>query len=202
MNTWKNKSIGEKINALHIFTDFYENFFSKIITNENYIETIYNKIINSQNDIFRDFIILFLLDKGYTVSDCLLFFSDSGFNFSEEDRMSIMAEKFDISFDELLAYKVYSKLYSNKYTTVESDKYFDIQLCKLNKESQFLFIDLTTRLEIFVEVHDEKFKKENPTKYIELLNFPITSLLSINLTNNERINKALKKRIINQQTKK
>lgn len=195
MKLWEKQSAAEKISSLHTFTDFYNKIYSKIVMDENSIQKIYYKILNSEKDSFRDFIILFLLDKGYTVSDGFHFFSASGFNFSEEDIISIMAEKFDISFDELLAYKVYSQQYSNKYTTDGSGKYFDIQMNGLIKEAQFLFQDLTTRIEIFVEVHDEKFKTENPTKYMELLNSPITSLLSIKLSNNERINKALKKRL-------
>lgn len=195
MKAWENQSTAEKISSLHIFTDFYNHIYSKIVMEESAIQKIYHKILTSEKDSFRDFIILFLLDKGYTVSDGFHFFSASGFNFSEEDLLLIMAEKFDISYDELLAYNFYSQKYSNKYTTDGTGKYFDIQLNGLNKEAQFLFADLTTRLEIFVEVHDDKFKTENPTKYMELLNSPITSLLSIKLTNNERINKALKKRL-------
>lgn len=141
-------------------------------------------------DSYRDYVILYLLDKKYTVIDGFHFLSAAGFNIPEEYQLAIMAEKFDISFDELLGFYCYQK----KIMYISND-ILDKEFVSFNKTVQHLFEDLTTRIEIFVEAHDEKFKKENPERYMELLNSPITSLLSIKLSNNPRINKALAKRM-------
>lgn len=195
MKTWKEQTNKEKLNSVNTFIDVYKNLYAKIALVPNQIQDIHRKILASENDSFRDFIILFLLDKGYTVSDGFHFFNAAGFNFTEEDCFTIMAEKLDITYDQMLAYHIYSMQYIDQYTMRDSCKYVDIQMNSLNKEAQFLFEDLTTRIEIFVEVHDEKYKSENPTRYMELLNSPITSLLSIKLSKNERITKALRKRL-------
>ena len=134
---------------------FYNNVYKNFIENPTARKNIEYKIESSSNDSYRDYVILYLLDKKYTVIDGFHFLSAAGFNIPEEDQLAIMAEKFDISFDELTAFYYYQRINMNTVDCI-LNKQFD----SFNRTVQHLFEDLTTRIEIFVEAHDEKFKKE------------------------------------------
>lgn len=191
MKNWNELSETEKVNAYNYFVAVVQNVQSKYSSNASFCENIDHKIKSEKDQSYRDYIILWLLDKGYSVNDGFRFFNAVGLKLTQEDMFSILCEKLDISLDELLGALI-SPLNASQNGRFSV---FEDEMERIRIESDTLFQDIKLRLGIFVEVHNIEFQKQNPEKYMELLNSPITSLLSIKLSKNERIMKALKKRI-------
>lgn len=191
MKNWSDCSNKEKIEAYNSFIAILQNVQSKYSSDGKFCNSIEQKLNAEEELPYRDYIILWLLDKGYTVNDGFRFFNAVGLKLSQEDIFSIICEKLDITIEELLG-----ALLSPVNISKDKEKSrFEKEQDRLIQEAEALFNDIKLRLEIFVEVHNLEFQKQNPEKYVELLNSPVTSLLSIKLSKNERITKALKKRI-------
>lgn len=189
MKSWDEMTNQNKVEAFNTYLLVENSLRNKYKDNQNYNNEVQNKIYASQNDSYRNYLILYLLDKNYTISDGFKFLNNGNILVSEADMYSIIAEKLNMTFDQVL------NLYFQNTAVLETEKHAVI------KEISKLTDDIRTRIEIFVEVHNVEYQKENPEKYMELLNSPITSLLSIKMSNNERLNNALKQRIMKARNK-
>lgn len=189
MKSWDEMTNQNKVEAFNTYLLVENSLRNKYKDNQNYNNEVQNKIYASQNDSYRNYLILYLLDKNYTISDGFKFLNNGNFLVSETDMYSIIAEKLNMTFDQVL------------YLNFQNVNILENEKLEVTKEISKLTSDIKTRIEIFVEVHNMDYQKANPEKYIELLNSPITSLLSIKLSNNERLNNALKQRIMKARNK-
>lgn len=189
MKIWNNLSNSEKTESFNSYLQFLQNVQPNLT--ENFQKELSTKITKTSEESYRDYIILLLLDKGYTIKDGFSFFDAAGISLSQTDTFSIISEKLDISFDQLLAAMIspLNQPANGQPSLLQKEHE------KVHQDANLLFQDIRLRMEVFVEVHDTVFQKQNPEKYVELLNSPITSLLSIKLSQNERITKALKRRL-------